>query len=463
MASEFESSASAAVMQPAQSTSATMRRTSAWTFTLFATLCVYGGGYFAALSSHTRVGDFFQEWASARNYFEGLPIYTPQETTAWRYLAYRPSDAPRAIFCRVNGHPPPSVLLGLPLGRMPFDTAFLLWNVLSLLMVAAAAVITLRLEFGKAMSWRWLVMLTLLLGNPLLQTVMMGQLTACLLFLITAAAWAEADDRPGLSGVFVGTAAALKLFPGFLFLYFLLQRRWSALIAGAMTFIAWHAATFALFGTKTYVDWIRESLPEVLHYRDTWLNYSATGFWYKLFEASSGQSAPLWYSPTVARIGSLISFVAVVMLSGYAVILSRGDRKASRSAFSLCITAMVIAAPIAWDHYFLLLMLPIAHLAGTLPQPSIRRALFNAGLFVLWLNPIVFYGIALNKSSQLLSTASLVTIVSWPFYGLVIVFSLGLIQTLAAADPCDSRLTPPADDNLRKLSCDADESLLVAT
>ena len=463
MASEFEGSAAAAVMQTAQSTSTTMRRTSAWTLTLLATICVYGGGYFAALSSHTRVGDFFQEWASARNYFEGLPIYTPQETTAWRYLAYRPSDAPRAIFCRVNGHPPPSVLLGLPLGRLPYDIAFLIWNVASLLMAAAAAVITLRLEFGKATSWRWLVMLTLLLGNPLLQTVMMGQLTACLLLLITAAAWAEADNRSGLSGTLVGTAAALKLFPGFLFLYFLLQRRWSALIAGAMTFVAWHAATFALFGADTYVDWIRESLPEVLRYRDTWLNYSATGFWYKLFEAGSGQSAPLWHSPTAARIGSLVSFIAVVVLSGYAVIRSRGDRKASRSAFSLCITAMVVAAPIAWDHYFLLLMLPIAHLAGTLPQPSVRRTLFNAGLFVLWLNPIVFYGIALNKSSQLLSTASLITIVSWPFYGLVVVFSLGVIQTLTAADPYGNNITPPMDDKLRQLPCDADESLLAAT
>ena len=449
MASDLQDPVATTAVLRAPSASTSMRRTSAWTLALLATLCVYGGGYFTALSSHTRVGDFFQEWASARNYFEGLPIYTPQETTAWRYLAYRPSDAPGAIFCRVNGHPPPSVLLGLPLGRLPYPTAFLLWNIASLLMAAAAAGITLRLEFGTVPSWRWLVMLTLLLGNPLLQTVMMGQWTACLLLLVTAAAWAEADDRPGLSGALVGTAAALKLFPGFLFLYFLLQRRWTALFAGAISFVAWHGATFALFGADTYTDWFRESLPEVLRYRDTWLNYSATGFWYKLFEASSGQSVPLWHSPTAARIGSLVSFVAVVMLSGYAVGRSRGDQQASRSAFSLCITAMVLATPIAWDHYFLLLMVPIAHLAATLPQPSVRRLLFNAGLFALWLNPIVFYGIALRKSSPLLSTASLLTIVSWPFYGLIAVFALGLIQTLAAVGLRDRPHALPSDDTMK--------------
>ncbi len=433
MASDVETRGSTFVSPQAPAATASMRRTSAWTFALVATLGIYGGGYFAALSSHDRVGDFFQEWASARNYFEGLPIYTPQETTAWRYLAYRPSDSPSAIFCRVNGHPPPSVLLGLPLGRLPYSTAFLLWNLASLLMAAAAAAIALRAEFGKGASWRWLVMLTLLLGNPLLQTVMMGQLTACLLLLITAAAWAEADDRPGLSGALVGTAAALKLFPGFLFLYFLLQRRWKALFAGAITFAAWHGATLALFGVDTYTDWYRESLPEVLRYRDTWLNYSATGFWYKLFDASSGQSIPLWHSPTIARIGSLASLIIVAAVAGYASLRSQGNRQASRAAFALCITAMVVAAPVAWDHYFLLLVPPVAQLAATLPQQSVRRKLFNAGLFVLWLNPIVFYGIALNKSSQVLSTASLLTIVSWPFYGLIAVFALGSIETLAAA------------------------------
>lgn len=463
MASSVETPMPSAASPLKTSATQSMRRTSAWAFALLATLGIYGGGYYAALSSHTRVGDFFQEWASARNYFEGVPIYTPQETTAWRYLAYRPSDAPQAIFCRVNGHPPPSVILGLPLGRLPYSTAFLIWNIASLLMAAAAAVLTLRMEFGKDASWRWLVMLTLLLGNPLLQTVSMGQLTACLLLLVTATAWAEANRRHALAGALVGTAAALKIFPGFLFLYFLLQRRWSALLAGAGALIAWHTATFVLFGADTYADWYRESLPEVLLYRDTWLNYSATGFWYKLFDASSKQSMPVWHSPLTAQIGSLLSFVTVVAIAGYACLRARGNRHASRAAFALCITAMVVATPIAWDHYFLLLMPPIAHLAGTLPRRSIRRLPFQLGLFVLWLNPIVFYGIALNKSSQLLSTASLVTIVSWPFYGLVTLFALGAFEAFKTDGRCDDAPAPSSEGQLPDRPCDADVSQLVAT
>src|SRR5437773_7510956 len=35
--------------------------------------------------------DFIQEWASARNRFTGLPIYTPQRITVERYLRLTPN------------------------------------------------------------------------------------------------------------------------------------------------------------------------------------------------------------------------------------------------------------------------------------------------------------------------------------------------------------------------------------
>src|SRR5713226_8664068 len=37
--------------------------------------------------------DFFQEWASARNRLEGLPVYTPQEVTAARCLGLHRTPA----------------------------------------------------------------------------------------------------------------------------------------------------------------------------------------------------------------------------------------------------------------------------------------------------------------------------------------------------------------------------------
>ncbi len=57
--------------------------------------------------------DFFQEWASARNLSNRLPIYAPHEITLKRHVGIRPDTADR-YFIAVNAHPPTSVLLALP-------------------------------------------------------------------------------------------------------------------------------------------------------------------------------------------------------------------------------------------------------------------------------------------------------------------------------------------------------------
>ena len=73
-----------------------------------------------------RVNDFFQEWASARNYWGGLPIYTDHTVTLPLYLDLDPSN-PRYSLIEVNAHPPTSVLLAASAGisRLP---AMLSWS-----------------------------------------------------------------------------------------------------------------------------------------------------------------------------------------------------------------------------------------------------------------------------------------------------------------------------------------------
>src|SRR5262249_42827475 len=75
--------------------------------------------------------DFFQEWASARNYFEGLPVYTRHQITMARYLKITKTEG--VLIVKINAHPPTSILLALPFGLMDYGDAFLLWNLLCLL------------------------------------------------------------------------------------------------------------------------------------------------------------------------------------------------------------------------------------------------------------------------------------------------------------------------------------------
>ena len=55
--------------------------------------------------------DFFQDWASARNYLLGEPIYTPHEVTL-RKMGVR-VDPNNPFFVPVNAHPPTSVLIAV--------------------------------------------------------------------------------------------------------------------------------------------------------------------------------------------------------------------------------------------------------------------------------------------------------------------------------------------------------------
>lgn len=417
-----------------------------WSCALAATLWIYGAGFAAALGSHTRVGDFFQEWASARNYFEGLPIYAPQEETAWRYLRYRPEQSPTAVFCRVNGHPPTSVLLALPLGKLPYAQAFLLWNVLSLAGVALAAGIVLKLEFGTLETFAWAALAALVLSNPLLQHLMLGQLTIPLLVLIAAAAACEARGRSGRAAALVGTAAALKMFPAYLFLYFLVRRNGRALLIGGLTFAACHAATLGLLGFAAYRDWVELSLPEVLQYRSWWGNYTLAGHWAKLFDGASKQTAPWFYAPAVAQALTALSLLLVTGLTALCLERGRkagggGSSAAARSGFALTSAAMLLCAPIAWDHYFLLLMPALTHFALRTEEGSATRGLLNVALFTFWLNPLVAFRLVAKHNGDTISTAATVAVMSWPFYGLCTVFLIGAAQTwFAAIGPASASL-----------------------
>src|ERR1041385_2978084 len=100
---------------------------------LAAVACSFQGPVFLRTLTHPawQCRDFFQDWASARNWFEGLPVYTRHEVTLPRYLGY-PVDETMSLLSGVNAHPPTSVVLALPLAHLDYSDALLAWNLLSL-------------------------------------------------------------------------------------------------------------------------------------------------------------------------------------------------------------------------------------------------------------------------------------------------------------------------------------------
>jgi hypothetical protein len=392
-------------------------------------MCLQGPAFVENLRPpRTLVYDFFQEWASARNRFEGLPVYADQNETVELYLGYR---APHML--RYNGHPPTSVLLVVPLAGLAYSDAFLAWALVSLAALGLSVVLIVRqLPLGLT-AWSVLPLLALLLlCNPFRQHLNQGQLNLVILLLLTAAWAAERSGRPVTAGALVGTATAVKLFPGFVFLYFVARRQGRALVAGAATVLVLTGLTVLVLGPDAYRDYITVALPNLEQYRVWWPNLSLAGFWHKLFNSAGSKVVPLWQNPALAWTATLLSALAVTGLTAWAAWRSR-SRPECDLAFALVVEAMLLVSPITWDHYFTILFLPLFVVWHALTALGRPRLPFWILLAALWLSPLVYWQRAIpgvtirNWHDQVATPAQALTALAAQTYALLLLFAFTLL------------------------------------
>jgi hypothetical protein len=383
--------------------------------------------------------DFIQEYSSARNALSGRPLYTPLGDTAAEYLG----AAGEWKGLKYNAHPPTSVLLVLPLAGLPYADAFLAWELFTLAALAAAFWLLVR-QLGLALSpWSALPLLTILLiCNVLRQQFNQGQLNAVLLLLLVGCWAADRSGRPWLAGALLGTAAAVKLFPALLLLYYAWRREWRVVAAAAAVGAALTALTAAVFGIDCFRAYRTEVMPEVGRFCYAWLNSSFTGWWNKLFDAGpTGFWVPLWPAPAVASAGAWVCSAAAV---GVLLALSgpgRG-RDADDLSFALALSTLTLVSPISWDHYFLLL-LPAAVLLWRRLRGSGGKGLLLAALLaILSVDPKTLWGWAGPAPTELYKVVATpwqaAGILSYLFYAQLAFFLLLAFETRRA------RLAPAA-------------------
>jgi hypothetical protein len=337
--------------------------------------------------------DFFQEWASARNWSERVPIYSPQAASVDRYrdsLHIAPGT-PTQSEIEYNAHPPTSVLLAMPLARLDFPDAFLAWSLASILALCITIAIIVW-QCPKALTpWAILPLAALLLlCSPFRQQVFQGQLNLVLLLLITAAWAADRCDRPWLAGIFIAAAAAIKLVPGYLFLYFAARRQWRPLVAGAAGFLVLTAVTVLVLGPASYRDYVTIVLPALAKWRLDVTNASLAGFWDRLFNSQGSHVIPLWQNPALAWTATIGSDAIVTSLTAWCVWRCRSLCERDLT-FSLTAIAMLLVSPITWFHYFTLLFLPLFLVWHWAPPTRWSRPAFWLLVVGLWLHPLVYW------------------------------------------------------------------------
>jgi alpha-1,2-mannosyltransferase len=398
--------------------------------------------------------DFSQEWLSARNYYTGDPVYSPQAEAVKRHMARPPANAENLL--PWNAHPPAAVLLALPFGRVEdYATAHYYWNLATFPLYLLAVLVILAAV--RAVRWYAVfpVVVLTLVSFPVVLNLMQGQLNFVLAPLLALAWWADRRDHQLLAGLALGLAAGLKLFPGFLFIYFLFAGRWRALAAGLAAALAVNAVAWAVFGTEAFTTYVRQVMPGVLDFQSSWRNVSLNGFWQRLYDPRpEDKIVALRESPQLARGLALASqlFVAAVA----ALVALRAKTPATRDrAVAVGVFGMLLASPVAWTHYFVLLAIPVAVLWVRLR--GWPRWAFWPLIVPLWLPENFFALLALgpeqarlliNRQHAPIGAATNLAALSAFTYVLLALFLLATLVRDPAPEPAPEPLPAPPDADL---------------
>ncbi len=364
-----------------------------------------------------------------------------------RYLGWEPARSWTVI--TVNAHPPTSVLLAFPFVGLDFPTAFLIWNLLSLLALGIS-ILLLAKGLGIPISWSAIFSLVTIsvLCNPLIEQLRQGQLNLVLLALITGVWACDRSGRQRTAGILLGTASAIKLFPALLVFYFLLRRRRQLAAWAIGTFVGFTAATAWILGREAYRSYVVEVVPLVQSFRGGWDNSSLIGYWTRLFDTSPNRDLhlwpmqPLWENPGLAWIASAVSIGLIIAAAGW---LDRPKRaRDPDSPFALAVTATLLVTPIVWEHYFVMLVPSLAIAWWRLPNTWQARGLFASIVCGLWLPPQLVWRL-IGLGARTAGPLDALGLLSFQFYSLLALFFLIASELhhmgRSAGSNCDHRQT----------------------
>lgn len=285
--------------------------------------------------------------------------------SAYALLQHGPGSA--AIYdtgARLHNLNPPllSVLLA-PLALLDPVTGYRLLTALSVLLVAGSVLLVCR-ELRLGRRWTTGALVVVLASSPLHGTLLLGQIYPLLLAGLTAGWIAERRGHPLLAAVCYGVTVALKPSLAPVLLLPAVQARRRPFLAGIAAATVATLVGVAVAGWPTAFQWLTMALAEPVG--PTPDNASLPG------------QALRWGIPTV--VGTLVGAAIVV---GTLAHLGRRTRRygpdpaagtdpGGTALFAVLATGL-LAAPIAWHNYLLLLLPGLLALAASGRAGDTRR------------------------------------------------------------------------------------------
>lgn len=318
--------------------------------------------------------DFCQDYVAASNVLQGHSPYALLR--CWLSVAI---NVP--VSQEYDAHPPPSVLLVLPLAALlPRSSATLIWGFFCLVAYLLAGWLLL-----KGLTWQSLASTALFIAGsviwPLSRYALAYMNIEPLLLLLLVIAWlVERRGHVRWAGFLIGLAGLLKLWPAALLLGAVVQRRWSLVSTGVITFITGSVATLLILGPQSYLVYLGPVQANEQKWALGETNASLESVVARLF---MGYREPSYAIPvifhglTLGQATLLGEIVAGCLLVGVLLFLwwchRYPDSDATRLlSGSLLMTVLLVVFPVIWYPGLILLLLPCVMLTLVLrewPRP----------------------------------------------------------------------------------------------
>jgi hypothetical protein len=269
------------------------------------------------------LGYDYQAYAhAARRLMEGRPLYDPNVEIAGGFAIYL--------------YPPPFALAVAPFTLLPGSWGTWAWlGALVAAFMAGTAILPVRTVV------RWSIVVLAALSLPFLYSVKLGQVGP-LLYLAFAIGW-RSLDRPVKLGISVAAGALTKVQPALLFAWMILTRRWRALVVGLVVCVAAALVATVATGIATWTDYV-DLLSRVSQPVTTPKNMTP--------------GAVAWREGASLQVATAIQWVAVA--ATLAVTAFAWLRRDAATGFVVGVVASQLVSPLLWDHYAMLLLLPVA-------------------------------------------------------------------------------------------------------
>jgi hypothetical protein len=274
-----------------------------------------------------------------------------------------------------------------------------------------------------------------LINGPMVNSLREGNSTHFLLLLLALALllWRSGWDYS--AGLVLGFCALFKLPLLLLGGYFLIRRNWRILAGGATMAAALLGLSLWLFGLAIHVAWYRVCVePYMLGVIPAFNVQSIDAF---LLRLSTGAALLQDWAPMpLPPVSRVVRTILLLAIYGAAIaLLWRAGRREplphvsgalgtrDLTEFSLVLTIALVTSPLAWTHYYLLLLLPWSLYQGgllSLPDDTRSRSLMWGALALISL-PVLMPDLSQGFTAELVAR----TVVSlWLFGGLLMLVAL---------------------------------------